>query len=138
MSTKRCTKCGIEKDLSEFYRNKGTKDGHLAHCKKCHNEYVIPKTKENYDKRVKYIDSLKTRCVKCGEDRPWVIQFHHVDPSTKSFNITAPSRGLDNLKRESLKCVCLCSNCHDEFHYFFGKEPENPKQALSDFLDDNY
>jgi len=32
---KRCSKCGVEKDESEFYKEKKVKDGLCAHCKKC-------------------------------------------------------------------------------------------------------
>lgn len=26
-------------------------------------------------------------------------------------------RGIDSLKKEIDKCICLCANCHREFHY---------------------
>lgn len=32
---KRCRKCGIEKDESEFHRDKNNKDGHCTQCKQC-------------------------------------------------------------------------------------------------------
>lgn len=34
---KRCTRCGEEKALSEFYKHPSTKDGKAPHCKKCDN-----------------------------------------------------------------------------------------------------
>lgn len=37
--TKVCTKCGIEKPLSEFYRQKGTASGFRAACKVCCSQY---------------------------------------------------------------------------------------------------
>jgi len=33
-----CSKCKIEKDFSEFYKRKDTKDGLRQQCKSCHNE----------------------------------------------------------------------------------------------------
>lgn len=30
-----CSKCKVEKDLSEFYNRKSSKDGLMAHCKVC-------------------------------------------------------------------------------------------------------
>lgn len=32
---KTCFKCGIEKDLSQFYKHKAMSDGHLGKCKDC-------------------------------------------------------------------------------------------------------
>lgn len=37
-SHKRCNTCGIEKDLNEFYRQAGMRDGHRNNCKRCHLE----------------------------------------------------------------------------------------------------
>ena len=35
MTTKVCSKCGIEKDVGEFHRNKSKKDGLSGECKVC-------------------------------------------------------------------------------------------------------
>lgn len=43
---KRCSKCGIEKDESEFYKNATCKDGRRIYCIKCQ----IVLTKEYYQK----------------------------------------------------------------------------------------
>ena len=37
--TKRCTKCGLIKPLSEFHNKKSSKDGKHHNCKLCRNEY---------------------------------------------------------------------------------------------------
>lgn len=47
---KKCTKCQIEKELTEFYRRNATKSGYEARCKKCINEYE----KETKIKRDEY------------------------------------------------------------------------------------
>lgn len=36
---KKCSRCGIEKELSEFYKDKKTSDGTHSWCKSCHNLY---------------------------------------------------------------------------------------------------
>ena len=69
-----------------------------------------------YIRRVK----LMSRCIKCGESRPWCIQYHHRDKTKKFMGITTmASRGfpIDLIKREMNKCDCLCANDHQEFHY---------------------
>ena len=47
---KKCNKCNIEKPLSEFYKDKSTKDGLSYNCKECKNSY----RKENKDKIKEY------------------------------------------------------------------------------------
>lgn len=37
--TKVCTKCKVEKPLSEFSKDKSTKSGHRPHCKGCVRQY---------------------------------------------------------------------------------------------------
>jgi hypothetical protein len=55
-------------------------------------------------------------CAVCGYDRCIVnLQFHHVDPSTKSFALSVASgKGLAKLRAEAAKCVLVCANCHGE------------------------
>ena len=38
VNTKKCTKCGIEKELTEFYKDKSKKDGVKTQCKVCCSE----------------------------------------------------------------------------------------------------
>jgi hypothetical protein len=44
------------------------------------------------------------------------LQFHHVEPETKSFGIAhrGLTRGIEEVRREVEKCVLLCTNCHIE------------------------
>lgn len=44
---KRCSKCGVEKPLSEFHRYRRSQDGHKPHCKRCSLEYMSVYHKEN-------------------------------------------------------------------------------------------
>ena len=37
MQSKRCTECGIEKPLDEFYQDRRATDGRYSRCKTCHN-----------------------------------------------------------------------------------------------------
>jgi hypothetical protein len=39
MSTKTCTKCGVEKDVGEFNKNNKSKDGLCCWCSKCRKQY---------------------------------------------------------------------------------------------------
>ena len=91
--------------------------------------------KRSINKRQK-LDSYKTLCIKCGENRFYLIDFHHIDPSTKCFTIGNSYRCNDEkIKKEVSKCVCLCANCHREFHYFYGVVPNDPINQLAEYLD---
>ena len=128
--TKRCSRCGRVLPISEFYKNK--RDGTYGWCKECRKEAI----KKHRRKIQNIINGFKTPCVKCGETRKHIIQFHHIDPNTKCFSISSTRNFnlTDKFSEEIKKCICLCSNCHDEFHYFYGKNPENPVEALNAYL----
>lgn len=58
-------------------------------------------------------------CSVCGETEHITLDFHHVDPSQKSFRVSMGlSRGISTqrLEVEIAKCVVLCANCHRKFH----------------------
>lgn len=47
------------------------------------------------------------------------LEFHHLDPSEKEFNISKYSGNNEityEMARELTKVVLLCSNCHRELH----------------------
>ena len=47
---KKCTKCGIEKPLSEFHKHKNTKDGHRYDCKACRKHQQTLYYQQNKEK----------------------------------------------------------------------------------------
>jgi 5-methylcytosine-specific restriction endonuclease McrA len=58
-------------------------------------------------------------CMICGYNKCIrALTFHHVDPSQKSFGISARgiTRSWEKIKDELDKCVLLCANCHAEVH----------------------
>lgn len=127
-----CTCCKIEKPAAEFYkRQKATEETTTSRCKFCIKERTKSWRKAEgkeqwkaYDKRRVEENKLflkeerKKGCVKCGETRHYVIDFHHIDPQEKIFTIGATNRWTKTqLKKELKKCITLCKNCHTELHY---------------------
>ena len=55
-------------------------------------------------------------CVKCEEDDPVCLEFHHIDPSEKEINIAQCNSRRAALK-EIEKCEILCLKCHDALHW---------------------
>lgn len=119
METKKCSKCGRELPLNQFnWRNK-SKGTRRADCKECHSGYM----KNHYQEKKQLIQELKEKdkCAKCGETRGYVLDYHHVNPEEKEDTIarmTSNNYRLDKVMSEIQKCICLCSNCHREFHHF--------------------
>ncbi|CAM0009381.1 endonuclease [Vibrio phage K367 g1] len=51
---KKCFKCGETKPLTEFYKHKQMKDGHVNKCKSCNKSDVSRHRSENIEKIRKY------------------------------------------------------------------------------------
>jgi hypothetical protein len=83
-------------------------------CMKCRSRNV-----SDWRRRKKQIlvEEAGGRCRLCGYDRcVAALEFHHVDPRTKSFPLSARgcTRSIKTLRAEAAKCVLLCANCHAE------------------------
>lgn len=125
---KQCSACGETLPLSHFHKNRTKPDGHQYRCKDCAKEYFGGWYKDNaenhkrnvkrntYKFKQKYYEFMQTQsCTDCGETRVATLQWDHIDPSTKSFNIADALRlgyGWDKIMAEIEKCVCRCGNCH--------------------------
>ena len=133
---KTCSICKILKIETDFYyRDKRTNKLH-AQCKSCYNLKRKETYKQHYHTykseyreraiirnrrlkdllRVKTLEYLKDKsCVMCGMSDPRVLDFDHINPTTKSFGI---ARALHNIMAwekvlaEIEKCQILCANCH--------------------------
>lgn len=137
-----CPKCKRVLAPENFCKDKNRADGLDTWCKDCRKEYRQAnriKIKERHlrirKENREYLNNNKCKCLKCGEDRPYLIQYHHVDPSEKDFTIgTIGTYSKEHFDREIEKCVCLCANCHIEFHYLYGQNPENPRESLDEYI----
>ena len=59
------------------------------------------------------IEKMGGKCVECGCTA--ILEFDHIDPSTKSFNIAAGyTKPKETLLAEVAKCQLLCNKCHIE------------------------
>ena len=96
------------------------------HCSKTHAEW----RKNNLEQRAEaqrkanrkkwdYIDSFKQKpCPGCNQSfPPYCLDFHHIDPSTKSFKMgEATHKSYAMIDEEIKKCVVLCACCHRKLH----------------------
>jgi len=129
---KKCTRCEIEKELSEFnWKSKAKGIQHTA-CKNCliasrkkfyddNKDKVKLKVKSDKKSKVEWFNTFKKtlKCVKCGENHIACLDFHHIDPDKKEFTFAKAYRSLsiEKIKEEISKCIVVCSNCHRKIHY---------------------
>jgi hypothetical protein len=96
-------------------------------CKRCLGEAVTRRHQKI--KRI-LVEEAGGACAVCGYDRTVVnLHFHHVDPSRKSFAVTAASgKSLASFRAEAAKCVLVCANCHGEIETgMIGSPPPRAK-----------
>lgn len=80
--------------------------------------------------------STQCGCLICGERDLVVLQWHHVNPSLKKFNIlSSMALSWDRLWAECEKCVILCANDHRRVEKGVielpGGYPDDDEQAFS-------
>lgn len=105
MDTKRCTKCLIERPLTEFNKDKSRRDGYRDRCKTCIRAYQaewLPLYVERIQSQRQQIDipSVK-RCTQCDQEKP-LTDFHKT-PNT-----------LDG--RRPICNACACDYQHEHRH----------------------
>jgi len=132
---KLCSACEELKEESEFGIKNKKKGTLQSRCRECQREYGrahYHKNKAKYRKRTKerrkkykmekkeYIAQLlkNSRCSICGYDDIRALQFDHIDPALKKYNISDMISGKYHwvspraMKEELEKCVIMCANCH--------------------------
>lgn len=94
MSEKQCRKCGISKNLDDFYRQKSTSDGRGSYCKDCNKRTVKDWSKKNpervaaYQRKTKYgitdkdyqllLRKQSNACALCKKETKLVVDHDHV------------------------------------------------------------
>jgi len=104
----KCT-CQICDRTYEYSRSKG----HTT--KKCNSCMVNTR---RFDLKIKMINYKGNSCIHCGYSKcNQSLCFHHLDPSTKSFDLSGShARSWKSIQKELDKCIILCQNCHGELH----------------------
>lgn len=110
---KTCSKCKIQKPITDFH----TKDGgkYIRYiCKKCHHSDGVTRSKQY---KIDAINYKGGKCQICEYNHSAAaLEFHHRDPNEKDFSFGSVNRSFNSIKKELDKCDLLCSNCHRETH----------------------
>ena len=131
-----CTKCLVEKDEDEYFV-KDKRTGRLhTQCKSCYKEHRQTYHVEHYRKygdqyrarakarrtlvrrelQARLIEYMRDKsCIRCGEADIRVLEFDHIDPTTKRLSIARAltyGKPWEYISEEMQKCQILCANCH--------------------------
>jgi hypothetical protein len=92
-------------------------------CKGCNVEAVSESRRQQ---KKKLAGMLGGKCQCCGYNRCiGALDFHHVDPTTKEFNISQNglTRSIHKVIEELRKCALVCANCHREIENGLRENP---------------
>ena len=82
---------------------------------------TIERSMEHKHRDQEWFKSIKSTksCVECGESRYELLDFHHIDPSTKITTVSdmLGRYGRKKILDEMAKCEILCKSCHMKHHY---------------------
>ncbi len=72
--------------------------------------------------KLQAIKLLGGKCSICGYNKSVdALEFHHEDPKEKDFKLgSGNTMSWREYKKEALKCILVCSNCHKEIHSKIG------------------
>ena len=103
MDTKICFKCGVEKNISEFYRHPQMGDGHLNKCKQCTKNDVKLKYTDNIE-NIDYIEKERAR----GREKYKRLNYKDKYPNRRVYG--------SNTSRH-LKALGLLPKEHEAHHW---------------------
>jgi hypothetical protein len=117
----------VQKDRREYYKqyrstHKEQKAAYLRQYYQEHSDQYIEKTLQRQWSSREFVLQLKKElsCSRCGIADWRVLDFHHIDRSTKDFTIQQLTRkgyGRERILQEIAKCEVLCANCHRIVHW---------------------
>lgn len=89
-----------------------------ANNKKSEKDHV-KRRKNEIKKWFEYYKS-KLFCLKCKENHPATLEFHHKTRKNKEMMVAIMvynGYSIERIKKEMEKCIVLCANCHRKVHY---------------------
>lgn len=98
---------------SKFYQEPSGKK--RWRCISCNRDKT---NKSRRNRKLRCIDYLGGRCIKCGYSKcTAALECHHRNPEEKDFNMSMSCGYSDeDMYKELDKCDLLCANCHREVH----------------------
>lgn len=81
---------------------------------------VIPQKRDKRKSRLfLFLHKLEQKCEKCNHNNPICLVFHHIEHDDKTEKLSR-LKSIPTINKELSKTICLCQNCHNEFHNLYG------------------
>jgi hypothetical protein len=125
VSEKRCGKCGEVKPETAFNR---AGDGRQHWCRECFKAYFKARgarhmaqvrqsqVRRRADRQAIVREHMREHpCADCGERDPIVLEFDHLDATTKVGAVSKmwmDCLSIDAIRAEIARCEVVCANCH--------------------------
>jgi hypothetical protein len=97
------------------YKDKEQNNSYMRGYRAAHREQYRAYQRATNTRGRQRLHVLKNKpCVDCGgKFPPYIMHFHHRNPSTKTYNVgSMVNRKLSDIEAEIAKCDLLCANCH--------------------------
>lgn len=129
---KRCFRCRVFKDSSEFHRFSRNRDGLQPYCRPCKkaidNEHYKKYPRRNYERNkakaqsnrlwlYEYLRDKQCEWEGCTVNDPAMLVFDHLHPKDKRMEVSRMAQqtySLETIKTEVAKCRILCANHHQK------------------------
>ncbi len=120
MRDRREYKCEYNK---QWYQD--NRESELEKSRKWHRENREASNVSNRKYKQSLRDLINERkkmgaCIRCGIADYRVLDFHHIDPTQKKFEVNTAFKkniGKKVILEEIAKCELVCSNCHRILHW---------------------
>ena len=109
------------------FKNKEESRQYMREYRKKMTDEQMTHALEKIEQRKKEIQAwfceFKTTlcCNRCDENHPACLEFHHIDPNSKEFNVYEAvwfrGHSKEKILAEIDKCEVLCANCHKKHHF---------------------
>lgn len=125
-----CTKCHNIVNETEFRFKSKVNNIRQKQCKTCcklagkrhytknRSSQIHKQINRNISNRQIFVAFKKTlNCEVCGESAWYCLDFHHLDPEHKDFDLSSQTHSWSRVVEEAQKCICVCTCCHRKIHY---------------------
>ena len=129
MDEKHCSGCKRTLPVEVFNKDSKRRDGLQSVCRECQKvnhkrftsanpTYVSKRNKRRKEESREFLQKYKREhpCEICGEDRWYVLEFHHVGVKRDTLGRLL-IWGIPTIRKELTQCRVLCANCHRELHH---------------------